>query len=74
MFCVMEVESNLILNQTGSKFFMKMAKIESVKIPKNWSQDQTRGSLKKKTKRDKTKTKGSFEIKNWTTLIQSCFR
>jgi hypothetical protein len=25
--------------------------------------------LKKKTKRDKTKTKGSFEIKNWITLI-----
>lgn len=73
MLCEMEVEPNLFLNQTGSKFFMKMAKNESLKIPKNWSKDQTRGSPKKQ-KRGKTKTKSSFEIKNWKTLIQSCFR
>lgn len=48
MLCVMEVEPNLFLNQTGSQFFMKVAKIESFKIPKNWSKDQTRGSPKNK--------------------------
>ncbi len=48
----MDMKPNLVLNQTSSKFFMKMTGTEGLQNPKNWSQDQTRGSIK-----DKNKTK-----------------
>jgi hypothetical protein len=42
----MDMKPNLVLNQTSSKFFVKMTGTEGLQNPKNWSQDQTGGSIK----------------------------
>jgi len=39
----MEVESDMVLNWTNSKFFVKMIKIKGFKNLKNLSQDRTKG-------------------------------
>jgi hypothetical protein len=40
----MKMKSNLVLNQTGSKFFVKFS--EDFRNSKNYSQDQTGASIK----------------------------
>jgi hypothetical protein len=47
--------------------FVKMIETKGFKNPKNWSQDQTEGSIK--NKRVRWKIAIYFEIKNWTTMI-----
>ncbi len=55
------MKPNLVLIQTSSKFCVKITGTEEgLQNPKNWSQDQTGGSIKdktKKTKQNKTKQK-----------------
>jgi site-specific DNA-adenine methylase len=57
----MDMKPNLVLIQTSSKFCVKITGTEEgLQNPKNWSQDQTGGSIKdktKKTKQNKTKQK-----------------
>ncbi len=54
----MSNEPNLVLNQANSNFFVKMDEIIGFRIPKNWFQDQTKGSIKKK--KIITRIKSSF--------------
>jgi hypothetical protein len=37
LIMLMEMEPNLVLNQTSSKFFVKMNKTKGFRIPKYWS-------------------------------------
>jgi hypothetical protein len=53
----MDMKPNLVLIQTSSKFFVKMNGTECLQNPKNWSQDQTGGSIKDPKKKKKTKQK-----------------
>lgn len=62
----MEMEPNFVLNQIDLKFFVKMIEIKGFRNPKNWSQDQTKCSIKNKKARWKIAI--YFEIKNWTTM------
>ncbi len=61
--CVMKMEPNLVLNQIGFKFFVKMTRTKGFKNSKNWSQDHTKGSIKIKIKL-KPRLKALFEINN----------
>jgi hypothetical protein len=63
----MEMEPNLVLNQIDFKFFAKMIETKGFKNSKNWSQDQTKGSIQSKIVRWKIAI--CFELKNWTTMI-----
>lgn len=63
----MSNEPNLVLNHADSNFFVKMDEIVGFRNPKNWLQDQTKGSIKKK--KIITKIKSFFEIKNQTTMV-----
>jgi hypothetical protein len=47
----MNIELDLVLNQIGSKCFLKMIKTKGFKNPKIRSQDQTRVSIKKNKKK-----------------------
>jgi hypothetical protein len=70
----MDMKPNLVLNQTSSKFFVKMTGTEGLQNPKNWSQDQTGGSIKDKKTKKRELQPGSevhFEIKNWTTWVHT---
>jgi hypothetical protein len=40
--CVMRMELNFVLNQTGFKFCVKIIEIKRLRNPKNQSQDWTR--------------------------------
>ncbi len=60
----MEMELELVLNQTSSKFFVKMTRIRGFINQKN----HTGGFIKNK-KRVRNRTEGSFEIKNQTILV-----
>ncbi len=40
------MELNLVLNQIDFKFFVKMIETKGFRNPKNWSQDQIKGSIK----------------------------
>jgi hypothetical protein len=60
----MEMELELVLNQTSSKFFVKMTRIRGFINPKN----HTGGFIKNK-KRVRNRTKIPFEIKNQTVLV-----
>lgn len=69
----MEMELDLILNWTSPNdiFFVKMTECKGFQNSKNSFQDQIKRSIIKETQKktkNKIKTKGSFEIKNWTTL------
>jgi hypothetical protein len=64
----MNIEPNLVLNQTSFKFFVKMTKIKGFKNPKNWFKNSIEDFIKKIII-IRTKTKGSFETKNKKTLI-----
>jgi len=57
------MKSNLVLNQTNFKIFVKMIKIKKIRNPKNQSHDQTGGFHKKTTKLE-PQLKVPFEIKN----------
>jgi hypothetical protein len=46
--CVMDMKADLVLNQTNSKFFVKIIRTKCFKNSKNLSQDQTRESIKNK--------------------------
>lgn len=61
------MELNLVLNQIDFKFFVKMIETKGFRNPKNWSQDQIKGSINFFKKRWKIAI--YFEIKNWTTMI-----
>jgi hypothetical protein len=50
------MKRNLVLNQTSSKFFVKMTGTEGLQNPKNWSQEQTGGSIKEKKNKKKRVT------------------
>jgi hypothetical protein len=70
----MDMKRNLVLNQTSSKFFVKMTGTEGLQNPKNWSQEQTGGSIKEKKTKKRELQPGSgvhFEIKNWTTWVHT---
>jgi hypothetical protein len=41
----MEMELNLVLNQIGFKFFVKMIGVGGFINPYNWSQDRIKGSF-----------------------------
>jgi len=63
----MDMKPNLVLNQTSSKFFVKMTGTEGLQNPKNWSQDQTGGSIKdKKQKKESYNQDLRFILKSRT--------
>jgi hypothetical protein len=43
----MEMEPNLVINQIDFKSFVKMIETKGFRNPKNWSQDQLKGSINK---------------------------
>jgi len=63
----MEMELNIVLNQSNYDVFVKMIEIKKIKNPKNRFQDSTKDFIKKRKLKQISKV--PFEIKNPTTLI-----